>query len=814
MEHVFFVSDSDNDRIHKRILKDSFEIFHSYDLKYVAKQGSLGTGTSQYSYPRGVAIDPQLRYAYIVENGNHRIKKIDYDDLSYILVRGSYGTGNDNYKYPSGIAISPDGSYLVITDSNNHRLKKIRCSDLYYVADLGSLGTGNNNFSSPEGCCITPDGLHVFVTDSKNNRIKKHLFSTLAYVSSAGSYGSGQGQYNNPRGIAISPNGIHLYVADSENHRIVKLLASDMSYVSSTGSYGTGNGQFDTPTGIIVSPDGKFLIVIDRKNDRIQKLDAGTLTYISKIGTVGSGDDQFYVPMFGAFADNDTILITDTNNHRVKKHQLLSEYADLVYDDEYGSNGSGEEELDTPAGIAISQDRTKIAIADTYNNRVVFRDFETLEFLAELTADVQNVAFSPDNLYLFLVEYLPTTGKVLKYDLATLTLQETSVTDFDEAKGIAITHDGVHVLIADTGNDRIVRLLASDLSFVDTVGTTGAGVDQYSGLESIAVHPGDVYFLVADTGNDRIVKCLLSTLAYSDECGTNGTGDDNFDAPGAVSITADGLFFVVADTANNRLKKHLFSNMSYISEIGSYGTTGDDCFNAPSGICCVPLGVTRVETIAEPAADYFYDKLVKYLPDFVVINEILTAILRGFESVLLTAKKWINASTTYALKNYKWQGAPLLQLAKERHLFLSDNESDRQVQFLVENALEIHEQRGTLPGLREDLIRMTEDESLTITEVDESQSGWWLDVSYPTIDADGDPDPNATSSRLNCIDQVQITLLNSNGRYSNNKIREITEKYLIPGHVTAIFKFTPTLLWYISVNSAGDQMDMSIQGIN
>ena len=814
MEHVFFVSDSDNDRIHKRILKDSFEIFHSYDLKYVAKQGSLGTGTSQYSYPRGVAIDPQLRYAYIVENGNHRIKKIDYDDLSYILVRGSYGTGNDNYKYPSGIAISPDGSYLVITDSNNHRLKKIRCSDLYYSAKLGSLGTGDSNFSSPEGCCISPDGLYIFVTDSANHRIKKHLFSTLAYSANAGSYGSGENQYNSPRGIAIGPDGVYLYVMDSENHRVVKLLASDMSYVDECGSYGTGNGEFDTPTGCSVTSDGKFLLVIDRKNDRIQKFDAETLEYISKIGSIGSGDDQFYAPMFGAFGEDDYLLISDTHNHRVKKHRLLYQYADLVYDSEYGSNGAGEDELDTPCGIAVSQDKNMIAIADIMNVRVVFRDFETLEFLAELTADAQNCVFSPDNLYLFLVEYLPTTGLVKKYDLATLTLQEESVENFDEAKGIAVTPDGVHILVADSGNDRIVRLLASDLTLVDSIGTTGAGDDQYSAPSGIAVHPDGDYFLVADTNNHRIVKCTLSTLGYYDEIGSNGTGNDNFGAPSAISITADGLFFVVADPNNNRIKKHLFSDMSYISEIGTFGTSGDDCFNAPGGIACVPLGVTRVATLTEPGATYFYDKLVKYLPDFVVVNDILTAILKGLEVPLLLAKKWINASTTYALKNYKWQGTPLLQLAKEAHLFLNDDETDRQIQFLVEHALEIHDQRGTMAGLREDLLRMTEDDTLLIEEVDENQSGWWLDLSYPTIDDDGDPDPNATASWLNCIDQVNITLLNSNGKYSDAKISEITERYLLPGNVTANFKFGVSLIWYISVNLAGDGMNMSVDGVN
>lgn len=808
MEHTFLVSDTANDRIHKRIMKDTFEVFNIYDLQYVSEQGTSGTGDANYSYPRGIAISPDLRYAYVCDYFNHRIKKIDYDDLSYVWKAGSYGTGNGSFNYPQGLAISADGDWLIVTDTINDRIQKLRTTDLGYDSKIGSTGSGNDNFNHPCGCVISPDNIYIYITDTDNHRIVKRLLSDLSYVASAGVYGAGNQRYKHPSGITITSNGLYLFFCDSLNNRIVKLLASDLSQITTYGSYGSGNGQFDTPRGIALTHDDKYLIVTDRDNHRIQKIDAENLTYVSKIGSSGSGNNNFSFPQFCDIDKNGYILITDSSNHRVKKHQLLFEYEDLTYQDEACTNGSGDDNLDTPLGIAVSEDDRYVAIADSANGRLMLRYLDDLTYYTEKIVPVANCAFTPDNLYLIISDGYATTGKIIKYDIATLSVQATSTTNFDEAQGIAVTPDGVHVLIADTGNDKIVRLLVSDLSFVDQIGSTGSGNNQYSGPKGIAVHPDSEYFLVADTGNDRVVKCTLSTLAYDSEAGTTGTGDDNLSGPCAIAIEAEGLFFLVADTGNDRIKKYQFSDMSYISEIGSNGAS-DDNFDTPSGICFVPLGVTRVETITEPATDYFYDKLVKYLPDFVTINDIITAILKGFQAALLTAKKWINASTTYALKNYKWQGAPLLQMANERHIFLSSNETDRQVQYYVENALEIHERRGTKVGLRQDLIRMTEDDTLTISEVDKRQSGWWLDVSYPTIDDDFNPDVDSTASFLNCIDQIQITLLDSNKKYSTTKLKEIIDKYLVPGHITAHVKTEANLIWYIAVNDDGDDMDLS-----
>jgi len=220
-------------------------------------------------------------------------------------------------------------------------------------------------------------------------------------------------------------------------------------------------------------------------------------------------------------------------------------------------------------------------------------------------------------------------------------------------------------------------------------------------------------------------------------------------------------------------------------------------------------GVSKVELIAEPATDYFYNKLIKYLPEFVVENEILTALLRGFEAVLLTAKKYINASMTYALKNYRYQGSPLLQDAVERFLFLNGTETEAKTQYYIENQEYIHQSRGTLNGLGADVRRITGDTTASAELVALNESGWWLDVSFPTIDVNTEKvDSEATASWLGCIDQVNVNCVNSVKTYGLDKIKEIISKYMVPGHVVAHVP-QATCIWYVGINKNLDGLELS-----
>ena len=94
-----------------------------------------------------------------------------------------------------------------------------------------------------------------------------------------------------------------------------------------------------------------------------------------------------------------------------------------------------------------------------------------------------------------------------------------------------------YVFVADTYNYRIVKRLASDLSFVSKIGTLGSGDDQFDHPYGIAVS-GD-YVYVADTWNHRIVKRLASDLTFVSKIGTEGSGDDQFEYPVGIAVSEE-----------------------------------------------------------------------------------------------------------------------------------------------------------------------------------------------------------------------------------------------------------------------------------
>src|SRR3989339_552159 len=143
-----------------------------------------------------------------------------------------------------------------------------------------------------------------------------------------------------------------------------------------------------------------------------------------------------------------------------------------------------------------------------------------------------------------------------------------------------IATDGTYIYMTDYGNHRIVKRLASNLSYVAKIGSLGSGNDQFSNPTGIATDGINVY--VVDTGNNRIVKRLAAdALTYVSKIGSVGSGNDQFDFP--TGIVVSGININVADTSNNRIVKRLASDLSYVAKIGSAGS-GNDQFSNPADI--------------------------------------------------------------------------------------------------------------------------------------------------------------------------------------------------------------------------------------
>jgi DNA-binding beta-propeller fold protein YncE len=178
--------------------------------------------------------------------------------------------------------------------------------------------------------------------------------------------------------MAFGPDG-SLYVVDMRNAR-VEQFAADGTFLRQFGGLGHNDGQLwreasRGPTGIAVGADGS-VYVADTWNYRVQKFTADGQfvakwgTYVNLVtGPQGADRTGLYGPRGIALGANGDVYVTDTGNARVVVYG-----PDGTFRREFGSKGTGPNQLDEPVGIAVSADGARVYVADSANARISIFD--------------------------------------------------------------------------------------------------------------------------------------------------------------------------------------------------------------------------------------------------------------------------------------------------------------------------------------------------------------------------------------------------------------------------------------------------------
>lgn len=133
------------------------------------------------------------------------------------------------------------------------------------------------------------------------------------------------------------------------------------------------------------------------------------------------------------------------------------------------------------------------------------------------------------------------------------------------------------MFIADTGNNRIVKLTAGGAADVFAITGLGTSLSIPTGL---AIDPaGNLY--IADSGNSRIVKVAAGGTAGA-ALAISGLGTA-LSTPAGVAVDALGNVYI-ADTNNNRIVTVTSAGA------GSPLSTGSIAFNLPMGVAVSTFG--------------------------------------------------------------------------------------------------------------------------------------------------------------------------------------------------------------------------------
>jgi DNA-binding beta-propeller fold protein YncE len=276
-------------------------------IRRIANDGTIqtiaGNGTKGYSGDGGNPLEAsfqlphEIRFdhlgnLYVVDMGNHAVRKIDFRNhtISTVAGTGKPGYSGDNgpavqaeLKQPHSIQFGPD-HHLYICDIGNHVIRKVDTTTGIISTFAGTGKPGPTPDNSPisgtplkgprsldfdhngDLWLATREGNQVFRFDLKHHRI--------IHVAGTGESGfTGHGgpaklaKLKGPKGIAIDRNG-NVWLADTESHsvRMIDAKTGTIELIAGTGVAGDGptglakGCLLNRLHGIYVDGDGSILV--------------------------------------------------------------------------------------------------------------------------------------------------------------------------------------------------------------------------------------------------------------------------------------------------------------------------------------------------------------------------------------------------------------------------------------------------------------------------------------------------------------------------------------------------------------------------
>jgi sugar lactone lactonase YvrE len=302
-----------------------------------------------------------------------------------------------------------------------------------------------------------------------------------------------------------------------------------------------GSASFNNPSGVAVLSDGN-IVVADQYSHRIRLVTPlGVVTTLAGSGSAAFADGtgtaaSFNYPAAVAMTSTGDIVVSDTNNHRIRLVTqggvvtTLAGSGTAQFADGTGPAAS----FYFPYGVAMTSTGV-IVVADTGNNRI--------RLVNPTSGVVTTLAGSGSGTF------ADGTG---------------ASASFNGPNGVAVIPSSGVIVVADTGNHRI--RLVTPAGVVTTLAGSGSpafadgtgALASFSNLTGVAVtSTGDI--IVADKDNHRIRLVtypggVVTTLAGNTATFADGTGAAaRFNQPRGVAVTPTGDV-VVADTFNNRIR--------------------------------------------------------------------------------------------------------------------------------------------------------------------------------------------------------------------------------------------------------------------
>ncbi len=307
---------------------------------------------------------------------------------------------------PFGVDFGAENSLYLVEMAKGERLRRIDDGKVITIAgskDKGNTGDGEKGllakFNGMHSLAVGPEGI-VYIADTWNNRIrtfdpKTGIVAKFAGTGEKGFAGDGSPAEDAKFGgvfcIAFDRRKENLYVTDLDNRRIrkIEIKKRAVTTVAGNGEKGKPNDGARATDQPLVDPraaaiDTKGnLYILERGGHALRVVEPSgairTVAGTGKAGKDGIGGPALQANMNGpkhlCIDTDDSVIIADTENHRIVRYQPKTKTLELVAGT--GSKGAKFDEnptkceLSQPHGVTINPKTKTLYITDSYNNRIM-----------------------------------------------------------------------------------------------------------------------------------------------------------------------------------------------------------------------------------------------------------------------------------------------------------------------------------------------------------------------------------------------------------------------------------------------------------
>ncbi|CAF0844050.1 unnamed protein product [Adineta steineri] len=336
--------------------------FNEINLNYLTNQ--LRKITEELNNPPNIPIKSHSQ-SFINEISiiSTRKPKFNKWKQNAITVAGGNGEGQklNQLSLPGGIFVDKKKN-IFIADLDNHRIVewKHNAKEGQSIAGTNREGNRMDQLNEPTHVIVNQQNHSIIIADFQNRRVMQWLNqSQQILIQNIDCYG-----------LVIDKHGF-LYVSDGKKNEVRRWKMGEYNEgIIVAGGNGKGDqlNQLDCPTFMFVDDD-QTVYVSDQNNHRVMKWrkDAKQGRIVAGGNGEGRNSNQLFSPEAVIVDDFGQVYVADHRNHRVMRWCEGKEKGEVVV----GGNGSGNQsnQLNGPNGLSFD-DEGNLYIADHFNHRI------------------------------------------------------------------------------------------------------------------------------------------------------------------------------------------------------------------------------------------------------------------------------------------------------------------------------------------------------------------------------------------------------------------------------------------------------------